>query len=180
MGQTTRRPSIWHSKYFHNFLYIDLGHSKLFIFIFIILLRKWKGFCKEFCKILWKKLYLEHHTLGQRVICPIGPVNQHINCILMGFYFIYPFAYCAMLCCMYVALVALAKAAHSWAKLKKPAQNEIFKNCEIEGSYLCLQKFDKFWIRSAGNHKLKLCEFPDSWMEKHVKSLSANLFFGGF
>ena len=41
-------------------LFIDLGISKLFFFIFVILYRKnwkmnWKGFWKEFCKILWKK-----------------------------------------------------------------------------------------------------------------------------
>ena len=34
---------------------LDLGHSTLFIFIFVKLKKKWKDFCKEFCKKLWKK-----------------------------------------------------------------------------------------------------------------------------
>ena len=40
---------------------------------------------------------------------------------------------------------------------------------EIDGSYLCLQQFDKFSIRSASNNrKRKLCEFDDSCLEKLV------------
>jgi hypothetical protein len=38
----------------------------------------------------------------------------------------------------------LAAAAHSWAKLQKPTINEIEKIREIDESYLCLQRFDKF------------------------------------
>ena len=41
---------------------IDLGHSKLFIFVFVKLQKNWKlnwnDFCKEFCKKLWKKKIL--------------------------------------------------------------------------------------------------------------------------
>ena len=37
MGQTNRRPRVWCSKYYFFILFIDLGHSKLFIFIFVIL-----------------------------------------------------------------------------------------------------------------------------------------------
>ena len=38
MGQMTRRPCVWHSKYYFFIIsYIDLEHSKLFIFIFVIL-----------------------------------------------------------------------------------------------------------------------------------------------
>ena len=46
-----------------------------------------KGFCKNFCKILWKKnnMYLEHQTLGQPFICPIIPANQHIILEIDGF-----------------------------------------------------------------------------------------------
>ena len=33
----------------------DLGHSKLFVFIFVKLWKNWKDFCKEFCKKLWQK-----------------------------------------------------------------------------------------------------------------------------
>ena len=40
-------------------LFINLGHSKLFIFIFVIFLKNkkinWKDFCKEFWKKSWKK-----------------------------------------------------------------------------------------------------------------------------
>ena len=35
---------------------------------------------------------------------------------------------------------------HSWAKFQKPAKNEIQKNRKIDGSYLCLQRFDKFLL----------------------------------
>ena len=42
--------------------FIDLGHSKLFTFIFAFFLKNkridWKYFCKEFCKKPWKKLML--------------------------------------------------------------------------------------------------------------------------
>ena len=61
------------------------------------------------------------------------------------------------------------------AKRQKPAENEIQKIREIDGSYLCLQQFDKFSIRSASNNrKRKLCEFDDSCLEKLVKSLQVN------
>ena len=33
MGQTNRRPRVWCSKYYFLILFIDLGHSKLFILI---------------------------------------------------------------------------------------------------------------------------------------------------
>ena len=35
IGQTNRRPSVWCSKYYFFRLFIDLGHSKLFTFIFV-------------------------------------------------------------------------------------------------------------------------------------------------
>ena len=56
--------------------------------------------------------------------------------------------------------------AHSWAKSQKPAKNEIQKIREIDESYLCLQRFDKFWMWSAGNRKRKLCKFAETCMEK--------------
>ena len=40
MGQTNRRPRERCSNYYSFILFIDLGHSKLFIFIFVILLKK--------------------------------------------------------------------------------------------------------------------------------------------
>ena len=33
-----------------------------------------------------------------------------------------------------------------WTKLQKPAKNKILKIREIDGSYLHLQRFDKFWV----------------------------------
>ena len=43
-------------------LFIDLGHSKLFTFIFVFFKKNkqidWKYFCKEFCKKSWKKIIL--------------------------------------------------------------------------------------------------------------------------
>ena len=49
--------------------------------------------------------------------------------------------------------------AHSCVKSQKPAKNYVWKIREIDGSYLCLQQFDKFWMWSAHNdRKRKLCE----------------------
>ena len=62
IGQMNRRPSVWCSKYYFFRLFIDLGHSKLFTFILVFLLKNkkidWKYFCKEFCKKSWKKIIL--------------------------------------------------------------------------------------------------------------------------
>ena len=38
----------------------------------------------------------------------------------------------------------LGAARHSWVILQKTAKNEIQKIREIDESYLCLQRFDKF------------------------------------
>ena len=52
-----------------------------------------------------------------------------------------------------------------------------FKNREINGSCLCLQRFDKFWIYSARNDlKRKLYEFSETCKKKFVKSVWVNLF----
>ena len=59
---------------------------------------------------------------------------------------------------------------HSSSKLQKPAINSILKIREIDGSYMRLQRFDKFCMWTAGNRKRKLCEFAETSMEKLVKS----------
>ena len=75
----------------------------------------------------------------------------------------------------------LEVAIHSWAKFQKPAKNEIFKNREIDWLYLCLQRFNKFWISSPGNdRKRKLYESAETCKEKFVKSHQGNLFLVGF
>ena len=78
------------------------------------------------------------------------------------------------------SLSDFTECTHSGGKLQKPAKNEILKNREIDGSYLQLQRFDNFWMWSAGNQKRKFCEFAETCMEKLVKSSWVNLFFGGF
>ena len=59
MGQMNHRPSVWCSKYYFFRLFIDLGHLKLFTFIFVFFKKNkqidWKYFCKEFCKKSWKE-----------------------------------------------------------------------------------------------------------------------------
>ena len=59
VDQASDVPSVWCSK---HYFFIDLGHSKLFIFIFDNLWKNkrinWNDFCKESCKKLWKKLIL--------------------------------------------------------------------------------------------------------------------------
>ena len=42
------------------------------------------------------------------------------------------------------------------AKRQKPAENEIQKIREIDGSYLYLQRFDKFWICSPETEAMYL------------------------
>ena len=58
MGQSTCHPSVWHSKDFFFIFFLDLWRSQNFFFISVIFQKNrrvnWKGFCKEFCKILWK------------------------------------------------------------------------------------------------------------------------------
>ena len=62
IGQMNRQPSVWCSKYIFFRLFISLGHSKLFTFIFVFFYKNkqidWKYFCKEFCKKSWKKIIL--------------------------------------------------------------------------------------------------------------------------
>ena len=69
LGQSSHWPSVWWSKHHFDRLKInqwaagiDLGHSKIFIFIFVKLKKikriNWKDFCKEFCKKLWKRIIL--------------------------------------------------------------------------------------------------------------------------
>ena len=50
----------------------------------------------------------------------------------------------------------------SWVILQKTAKNEIQKIREIDEPYLCLQRFDKFWMWSSGNRKRKLYEFEET------------------
>ena len=78
--------------------------------------------------------------------------------------------------CLEVAPHLLVKTTQSWAnRQKNPPKIRLQKIREIDGSYLCLQQFDKFSIRSASNNrKRKLCEFDDSCLGKLVKSLPAN------
>ena len=54
---------------------------------------------------------------------------------------------------------------------KKIRRKRDSKIREIDWSYLCLQRFDKFWTWSAGKQKRKLSEFAETCMEKLVKSL---------
>ena len=70
--------------------------------------------------------------------------------------------------------------SHSWAKWQKTRQKLDYtqKNREIDGSYLCLQKIDKFWMWSVGNRKWKLCKFAETCVEKLVTM--RELIFGGF
>ena len=56
-----------------------------------------------------------------------------------------------------------------------------FKKFVKTTDHLCLHQFDKFCKCRVINHrKRKLCEFAETCMEKFVKSLWWNLFFGGF
>ena len=55
MGQTNRQPRVWCSKYYFFILFIDLGRSKLFIFIFVNL---WKILIKlkRFLQGIWQEI----------------------------------------------------------------------------------------------------------------------------
>ena len=64
--------------------------------------------------------------------------------------------------------------------LKNPLISN-WKIREIDGSRLCLQWFDKFWIcRECNDWKKKLCESAESCLEKLVKSHQVNYIFGEF
>ena len=68
-----------------------------------------------------------------------------------------------------------------WFQTSKTRQELDWKIREIDGSYLYLQQFDKFWIWSAQNdRKWKLFEYTETCMKAFVKSLHLNLFFAGF
>ena len=59
-------------------------------------------------------------------------------------------------------------ALHSWAKSKKSAKNEILRNCQIDRSYLCLQRFDKFWKwKVQKDSKWKCCKFVWKFIEEN-------------
>ena len=61
------------------------------------------------------------------------------------------------------AIQTKAAAVHSCAKRQNPAKYEIKKIREIDGSYLCLLRFDKFCISSAKyDRKQKLCELAET------------------
>ena len=48
---------------------------------------------------------------------------------------------------------------HSWVILQKPAENEIQKICENDGSYLFLQQFDKFLAIIGNGRYLYLLKY---------------------
>ena len=58
-GQKTRWPSVWCSKHYFFIISYRLRADKTIYFCFLNLQKNkkinWKGFCKKFCKILWKK-----------------------------------------------------------------------------------------------------------------------------
>ena len=71
-------------------------------------------------------------------------------------------------------VAATVAAAHSWAKLEKPAKNEIQKIREIDGSYLCLLRFEKIL-------NLKCMQWPETDVMWTVCEItSSKLIFGGF
>ena len=75
---------------------------------------------------------------------------------------------------------AVARAVRTEPQLgqtSKTRKTLDFKNREINGAFLCLQRFDKFWICSARNdRKRKLYEFSETCKKKFVKSVWVNLF----
>ena len=77
-------------------------------------------------------------------------------------------------------MAAFHFTAHNWAKSKKKRQKRVQKFREIVESYLCKQRFHKFWMWRAGNRKRKLCKFTETCNEKLVKITLVELFFSGF
>ena len=83
MGQINRRPSVLRSKYFFFIISYRLRALKTLYFHFCNFIKnkrnKLKGFfAKNFARFYEKKNHFEHQMLGRRVLCPIGPTNQHI------------------------------------------------------------------------------------------------------
>ena len=77
-------------------------------------------------------------------------------------------------------MAAFHFTAHNWTKLKKNAKKEFQKIREIVGLYLCMQRFHKSWMWSAGKRKRNLCKFTETCNEKLVKITLVELFFSGF
>ena len=87
IGQTNRRPSVWCSKHYFLWLFIDLGHSKLFTFIFVFFKKNrkidWKYFCKEFCKKSLKKIILGTSDAWSTIHLSHRPSNPEIEGFLV-------------------------------------------------------------------------------------------------
>ena len=80
-----------------------------------------------------------------------------------------------------IQLAQLSARTHTVVpNYKNPPKIKILKIREIDGSYLRLQRFDKFWMWSSSTRKWKLCKFAETCMEKLVKALWVNLFPAGF
>ena len=78
-------------------------------------------------------------------------------------------------------MAAFHFTAHNWAKSKKNRQKRVQKFREIVESYLCKQRFHKFWMWRAGNRKRKLCKFYRNLQWKNSwKSLWLNFFSAVF
>ena len=91
MGQMNRQPSVWCSKNFFFIVSYRLRHSKLFIFVFIILLKNikinWNDFCKELCKIFWKKKKSWNiRCLVDDSFVPSARQTSVLNCKLTDFW----------------------------------------------------------------------------------------------
>ena len=69
---------------------------------------------------------------------------------------------------------------HIWAKLQKPAKNEIFTKVVKLADLTCACNDLTKLEFEAGNRKRMLWNFSETCMENLVKSPWVNLFFGGF
>ena len=71
--------------------------------------------------------------------------------------------------------------AKQLGQISETRQKLDWKIREIDGSYLCLQQFDMFWIwRARYDRKRKLSEYAGICMEEFVKPLWVNLFSASF
>ena len=80
MGQTTRQPSVWCSKYYFFTKNLQNSLQKPFQFFFFNKITKMKIKSFECPKSIknHEKQYLERQTLDRQVVCPFGPANQRI------------------------------------------------------------------------------------------------------
>ena len=132
--------------FLYNFLFIKILYFHFCNFIKKIEKVDWKGFCKEFCKILWKKNNTWNiRRLVDRSFVPSVQQTSVFFCRLTDFSTV-------QLCGVYLQFAA---APHStpcasliyslWRKLERGKGKKFRSNKTIENHAMVMSKNARFW-----------------------------------